>query len=155
MTRRIDLLPDPRERAALEALFRAQGWAQVAIDELADSTLDDEAFEAGLREVRAVLAALDALPPQPRKAGQLNAADAQALRLDLGAEAIALLAWMPGEATVNIAIAATGNRTAAWRSSSDHAAGLTDLVAAAFARSAPAPAAPPSPADAPAPEISA
>lgn len=139
MSRRIDLLPDPRERAALEALLRAQGWAQVAIDKLADNTLDDEAFEGALGEVRAVLAALDALPPQPRKAGQLNAAEVEAQGLGVGAEAIALLAWMPGEATVDIALAATGNRTAAWRSSSDQAAGLTDLVAAAFARSAPAP----------------
>jgi len=140
MTRRIDLLPDPRERVALEALWRAQGWPQSQIDGLGDRLSDDEAFDGGLYEVRAVLAALDALPAQPRKSGQLNAADAQALRLDLGAEAIAILAWMPGETPVDIAIAATANRTSAWRCSADQAAGLTELIAAAFPSASPSPA---------------
>ncbi|MET3485420.1 hypothetical protein [Methylobacterium sp. 1973] len=143
MTRRIDLIPDPRERAALEALWRAQGWPQADIDGLGDRLRDDEALDTGLSKVRAILAALDALPPRPRKAGSLNAADAQALRLDLGADAIAILAWTPGDANVDIAFAAAGNCTAAWRCAPDRAASLTEVLAAAV------PSAPPSPASTP------
>ncbi|MCJ2067828.1 hypothetical protein MKK75_03225 [Methylobacterium sp. J-030] len=132
MTRRIDLIPNLRERTAVEALFRAQGWAQVAIDELGDSAVDDEALAAGLREVRAVLAAVDALAPQPRQAGPLNGADAQALRLDLGADAVVITAWMPGDGAVDIALAASGNRTLAQRCAAAPADALAAAVAAAL-----------------------
>lgn len=147
MTRRIDLIPDPRERAALEALWRAQGWPQAQIDGIGDSLADDEAFDGTLLEVRAVLAALDALPPQPRLAGPLNGADAQALRLDLGADAVVITAWMPGDTAVDIALAASGNRTLARRCASAPA----DALAAAIAAALPAATEP----AAPAPEASA
>lgn len=95
MTRRIDLIPDRRERAALEALWRAQGWPQAQIDGLGDRLRDDEVLDSSLLEVRAVLAALDALPPQPRKAGPLNPADVSALALDVGARVMIVLASGP------------------------------------------------------------
>lgn len=143
MIRRIDLLSDQREQVALEALWRAQGYTQAQIDAVDDHLDADEPFDASLREVRAVLAALDALLPQPRKAGPLTAGDAQALRLDLGAEAMALLCWMPGEATVDIALAASGNRTLARRCASAPADALAAAIAAALpAATEPADAAP-------------
>jgi hypothetical protein len=143
VTRRIDLIPDPRERAALEALWRAQGWPQADIDSLGDRLRDDEVLDGSLLEVRAVLAALDGLLLQPRKAGNVSEADAQALRLDLGADAIAILAWMPGEAIVDVALAAAGNRTAAWRCPPDRSAALTEVIAAAFPSASPSPASTP------------
>lgn len=95
MTRRIDLIPDRRERAALEALWRAQGWPQAQIDGLGDRLRDDEVLDGSLFEVRAVLAALDALPVPPRKAGPLNPADVSALALDVGAHVMIVLASGP------------------------------------------------------------
>lgn len=95
MTRRIDLIPDRRERAALEALWRAQGWPQAQIDGLGDRLRDDEVLDGSLFEVRAVLAALDALPVPPRKAGPLHAADVSALALDVGARVMIVISSGP------------------------------------------------------------
>lgn len=133
MSNAINLLEDDVRAGAVAFLSEMAGRDLVPAD-LAATEPDrfDDAVTMARRVIQAVDAARAAAPPTPRQAGPLNGADAQALRLDLGADAIVITAWMPGDSAVDIALAASGNRTLARRCASAPADALAAAIAAAL-----------------------
>ncbi|MCJ2143676.1 hypothetical protein [Methylobacterium sp. E-066] len=133
MSNAIDLLEEDVRAGAIAFLSEMAGRDLAAADLAAtEPERFDDAVTMARRILQAVDAARAAAPPTPRQTGPLNGADAQALRLDLGADAVVITAWMPGDGAVDIALAASGNRTLARRCASAPAEALAAAIAAAL-----------------------
>lgn len=91
MRSRADLLP-PDVAAAAAAMANARGARRgaPAITNVLD-VLPEAIFDDLVDDARAVVAALAALPPKPRLAGALRAADASAVGLSLNLGSLCLL----------------------------------------------------------------
>ena len=132
-----DRLP-PNLAAAAAAIANARAGRRGAplVTNVLDLLSGDLLAEV-VADARAVMTALAALPPQPRPAGPLAAADAQALRLDLGAELVAIVAW-PAEGPVRVASSNSGNRSGAGELDPEAADRVAELLAAAIRPVSPA-----------------
>jgi len=129
----IDLLEEDVRAGAVAFLSEMAGRDLAPADLAAtDPERFDDAVTMARRVIQAVDAARAAAPPTPRQSGPVNGADAQALRLDLGADAVVITAWMPGDGAVDIALAASGNRTLTRRCASAPADALAAAIAAAL-----------------------
>lgn len=91
MAGRADLLP-PAVAAAATAIANARSARRgaPAITNVLD-LLPEAIFDDLIDDARAVVAALESLPPKPRPAGALRAADASAIGLNAGLGSLCLL----------------------------------------------------------------